>query len=204
MKLWLLLTFLVSVVFTLAKPAAQEPLVVGSKAPDFELDSVSGQKIKPYNKHQTTVLVFSRAHWCPFCLRQLLELKRNIAKLESANARVVVVFREEAKGIDGLKIIKDRAKVDFTFALDNDKLQTAAYSSGDKEYSTYVIGKNGRIRGVMKGDTKNRAKSQRILDTIAGLEGDFFKTGTVLKKPIKASIFRFFGLNPFSEPQNLH
>lgn len=203
MKLWMLLTFLVGVVSTFAK-SAQETLVAGSKAPDFELDSISGQKVKPYNKLQTTVLVFSRAHWCPFCLKQLLELKRNVAKLESADARVVIVFREEAKGIDGLKIIKDRAKVDFTFALDNDKLQTAAYSQGDKEYSTYVIGKNGRIKGVIKGDTKNRAKSQRILDTIAGLESDFFKPEKVLKKSIKRSAFRLFGLGPFSDSRNIH
>ena len=199
----MLLTFLVSAVSTLSKPVAEEALAVGSKAPDFELESISGEKVKPYNKLQTTVLVFSRAHWCPFCLKQLLELKRNVAKLESANARVVVVFREEAKGFDGLKIIKNRAKVDFTFALDNDKLQTAAYSPGDKEYSTYVIGKSGRIEGIIKGDTKNRAKSQRILDTIAGLESNFFKSAGVFKKP-KTSIFRFFGLKYFSESQNPH
>jgi len=179
MKFWLLLTFLVGVVSTLTKPA-QATLVVGAKAPDFELNSISGEKVKPYDKRQTTVLVFSRAHWCPFCLKQLLELKRNVAKLKAANAKVVVVFREEAKGIDGLK------------------------SPGDKEYSTYVIGKSGRIEGIIKGDTKNRAKSQRILDTIAGLESDFFKSAKVLKNPAKTSIFRFFGLKSFSDSQNLH
>ena len=191
MKLWMLLTFLVGVTSTLAK-RAQESLDVGSIAPDFALDSIGGQKVKPVDKDKTTVLVFSRAHWCPFCLKQLLELRRNAEKLKAANARVVVVFREEAKGIDGLKLMKKRAKVDFTFALDNGKLQTAAYSPGDKEYSTYVIDKSGRIQGFIKGDIRNRAKSQRILDVIAGLESRF-KNAKVLNKPTKTSILRFFG-----------
>ena len=202
MKLWILLTFLVGMVSTLAKPA-QESLVVGSRAPDFDLESIDGSKIKPVDKNQTTVLVFSRAHWCPFCLKQLLELRRNVKKLEAANARVVVVFREEAKGIDGLKIMKKRAKVDFTFAIDNDKQQTASYSPGDKEYSTYVINKSGRIEGIIKGDTKNRAKSQRILDTIAGLESSF-KAAKILNKPSKISIFRFFDAKSLFSSENLH
>ena len=185
------MTFLVGITSTLAKPS-QESLDVGSKAPDFDLDSIGGQKVKPVNNEQTTVLIFSRAHWCPFCLKQLLELRRNAEKLKAANARVVVVFREEAKGIDGLKLMKNRAKVDFTFALDNGKQQTAAYSPGDKEYSTYVIDKSGQIQGIIKGDTRNRAKTQRILDTIAGLESRF-EIAKSLKKPSKLSIFRLFG-----------
>ena len=134
MKLWMLLTFMVSIISTLAKPA-QPSLEVGDKAPDFNLDCIGDQKVKPVDKERTTVLVFSRAHWCPFCLKQLLELRRNAEKLKAANVRVVVVFREEDKGIDGLKLMKKRAKVDFTFAIDNGKQQTAAYSPGDKEYS---------------------------------------------------------------------
>jgi len=198
----MLLTFLVSIVSTLAKPA-DKPLAVGSKAIDFELDSISGQKIKPVDSNMTTVLIFSRAHWCPFCLKQLLELRRNAEKLKAANVRVVVVFREEAKGIDGLKIIKARAKVDFTFAIDNDKLQTAAYSPGAKEYSTYIIDKSGLVKGIVKGDTKNRAKTQRILDTINGKESGF-KAATVLAKPSKKSIFRFFGTKLLANSEHPH
>ena len=193
MKLWMLLTFLVGITSSLVKPA-RESLEVGSKTPDFNLDSIGGQKVKPVDKDRTTVLVFSRAHWCPFCLKQLLELRRNVEKLKAANARVVVVFREEAKGIDGLKLMKKRAKVDFTFAIDNRKQQTAAYSPGDKEYSTYVIDKSGTIKGYIKGDTRNRAKSQRILDTITGLESQFNNGEKVLTKPSKVSIFRLFGI----------
>jgi len=186
---------MVGMISTLTK-STSEPLAVGNKAVRFELDSIGGQKVKPVDRSMTTVLIFSRAHWCPFCLKQLLELRRNIEKIKAANARVVVVFREEAKGIDGLKMMKARAKVDFTFAIDNGKQQTAAYSPGDKEYSTYVIDKSGRVKGIIKGDTKNRAKTQRILDTIAGRESGF-KAANVLKKPSKSSIFRFFGASIF-------
>lgn len=192
MKLWMLLTFMVSIISTLAKPA-QPSLEVGDKAPDFNLDCIGDQKVKPVDKERTTVLVFSRAHWCPFCLKQLLELRRNAEKLKAANVRVVVVFREEDKGIDGLKLMKKRAKVDFTFAIDNGKQQTAAYSPGDKEYSTYVINPSGRIQGYIKGDIRNRAKSQRILDTIAGLESRLKSPKFLPKKPSKTSIFRFLG-----------
>ena len=191
MKLWMLLTFLVGITSTLVKHA-EKSAEVGDNAPEFELDSIGGQKVKPVDKNQTTVLVFSRAHWCPFCLKQLLELRRNAEKLKAENARVVVVFREEAKGIDGLKLMKNRAKVDFTFALDNEKQQTAAYSSGDKEYSTYVIDKSGQIKSYIKGDTRNRAKSQRILDAIGGLESRF-KNRKLLTMPTKVKLLRLFG-----------
>ncbi len=201
MKLWLLLTFLVGIVSTLKTPS-QAPLCVGNEAPDFELDSIGGDKVKPVDENLTTVLVFSRAHWCPYCLKQLLDLRRNSETFKAAGARVVVVFREEAKGIDGLKIIKKRSKADFTFALDNGKQLTADYSAGEKEFSTYIIDTFGRIQAIIKGDMKNRAKSQRILDAIDRGVSSLKNSKGI--KPVKPSIFRFFGIKTATGSNNPH
>jgi len=150
--------------------SAQGPLRVKSKAPDFELKTDSKGTFKLSDNFgrdgKTTIVVFSRAHWCPFCLKQLIELRRNAAKFEKANAQIVVVFRDESKGIDGLKKMKARSKVDFVFALDNDKAKTPFYSPGKLEFSSYVIDNHGTIQGIVKGDKKNRAKSQMLLDII--------------------------------------
>ena len=150
--------------------SAQGPLKISSKAHDFELETDGRDTFRLSDNFgrdgKTTILVFSRAHWCPFCLKQLIELRRNAAKFENANAQVVVIFRDESKGIDGLKKMKARSKVDFTFALDNGKVKTPFYSPEDQEFSSYVIDNHGTIQGIVKGDKKNRAKSQMLLDII--------------------------------------
>jgi hypothetical protein len=50
--------------------------------------------------------------------------------------------------------------------LDNEKSKTPFYSPGEKEFSSYVIDSRGTIQGIVKGDKKNRAKSQMLLDII--------------------------------------
>ena len=150
--------------------AAQEPVELFDLAPDFELLTDQRKTFRLSDNFglygKTTVLIFSRAHWCPYCLKQLIELRRNANKFEEANAQIVVVFRDDSKGIDGLRMIKSRSKVDFVLALDNEKIETPNYSPGKMEFSSYVINACGVVQGFVKGDKTNRAKSQRLLDII--------------------------------------
>lgn len=52
-----------------------DALVVGETAPDFSLVSDSGKTVKLSSIKGTTVIVFYRAYWCPFCVRQLADMR---------------------------------------------------------------------------------------------------------------------------------
>ena len=172
MKLIFLCTLLLGMVSSLFANASQSvSAFVGSRAPDFELDAIGGKtKLSNYfHKGKATVVVFSRASWCPFCLRQLIEFRRNAEAFTEANAEILFVFREESKGIDGLKAIQARAKSNFAMALDNGKAKTSLYSASEGEFSTYIIDDSGTIQEIIKGDIRNRVKSRRILDSVDSL-----------------------------------
>jgi len=103
-------------------------------------------------------------------MRQLGELKRNAAdKFKEQGVEVVAIFREEQSGMDGLKKIKAKSKVEFTLGLDTDAKATGAYSPGKMKFQNYVIDKHGVIRGIVDGSLKSRAQSAQLLEILASL-----------------------------------
>jgi peroxiredoxin len=52
-----------------------DALKVGDMAPDFSLVDDSGKTVMLSSIKGTTVIVFYRAYWCPFCMRQLADLR---------------------------------------------------------------------------------------------------------------------------------
>lgn len=59
----------------MATRSKTDPVKIGETAPDFALTDENGRAVKLSDLKQTTVLVFYRAYWCPFCVRQLAELR---------------------------------------------------------------------------------------------------------------------------------
>ena len=58
-----------------------EPVRNGEEAPDFTLEDLQGNTVtlSEARGKTATVVVFYRGYWCPFCARQLAEL-RSLAK----------------------------------------------------------------------------------------------------------------------------
>lgn len=52
-----------------------DALKVGETAPDFSLVSDSGKTVTLSSIKGTKVVVFYRAYWCPFCVRQLADMR---------------------------------------------------------------------------------------------------------------------------------
>lgn len=74
----LLLGIVIVGVLTAAAVAQREKtdaLKVGETAPDFSLVSDAGKTVALSSVKGTTVIVFYRAYWCPFCVRQLADLR---------------------------------------------------------------------------------------------------------------------------------
>lgn len=102
-------------------------------------------------------------------MAQLVELHKNADQIKNAGAEVIAVFREESKGVEGLKAIKKKTSVDFLLGLDTPAKKTARYSPAKMEFSSYVLDTKGTIRGIIKGDLRNRAKTEQLLKIVAKL-----------------------------------
>ena len=59
----------------LAQRMKTDSLKVGETAPDFSLVSDSGKTVSLSSIKGPVVVVFYRAYWCPFCVRQLADLR---------------------------------------------------------------------------------------------------------------------------------
>jgi peroxiredoxin len=96
-----------------------EPIKIGGVAPDFSLSDQNGKTVTLSKVGKPTVLVFYRGFWCPFCARQLAEL-RSLLKSDDTIAlyAISVDGAEKSKGL-AAKIAKD-GKGDLNFPLLSD------------------------------------------------------------------------------------
>lgn len=60
---------------TMSERSRTDALTVGETAPDFSLVDDSGKTVQLSAIKGTKVIVFYRAYWCPFCVRQLADLR---------------------------------------------------------------------------------------------------------------------------------
>ena len=105
-------------------------------------------------------------------MRQLVELGKNKDKFTDTGTNVIAVFREEAKGEEGLKMIKEKTETPFSLALDNGNKKTGRYSSGKGEFTGYVIDGEQMITKIIKGNLRTRAKSAELLEAVAAAGGE--------------------------------
>src|SRR5918912_990280 len=100
MKKFFLLVFLfaASLAFGQDKP---EGLFINSKAPDFKAKDQSGVEVslRELRKKGTTVLVFYRGYWCPYCNKELKNLQDSLQLITSKGAQLVAVTPEAAEGV---------------------------------------------------------------------------------------------------------
>ena len=70
---------------------ADRDVMVGSTAPDFELESVQGALIRlgDYRGTRNVVLWFSRGFTCPFCRRFMAQLGQVYDRFRAADAEIV-------------------------------------------------------------------------------------------------------------------
>lgn len=83
---------------------------------------------------------------------------------------MIVIFREEAKGAEGLKLIRERTKTTFTLAVDFEKNSTKAYSPKRMTFHNYVISKDGTVVQKIDGDLRTRANWEQLEKALKALE----------------------------------
>jgi peroxiredoxin len=95
-------------------------------------------------------------------MKQLVELNKHADEFKALNTELLFVFREEAKGVEGLKMIQDKHDTGFTLAVDPEKKSTKVYSSGKMEFDNFVIDANGVVRGIIDGTLRERATAAEL------------------------------------------
>ncbi len=116
---------------------AARPVQVGEEAPDFTLEGTDGNKVTLSSARgkMPTVIVFYRGSWCPFCARQLSEL-RSLLKPKAA-------VRLLAISVDGLDTTKEfaakiasdgKGAINYSLLSDPDHKVIDAYGLHDPAY----------------------------------------------------------------------
>lgn len=95
-------------------------------------------------------------------MKQLVQLQKDSADFKELNAELLFVFREESKGVEGLRLIQEKNNKKFTLAFDPKKKSTKMYSNGRMEFDNYVIDSKGIIRGVIDGTLRDRATANEL------------------------------------------
>ncbi len=133
------------------------PIAVGAAAPDFTLPDQNGKAVTLSRIGKPVVLVFYRGYWCPFCVRQLAELRSLLEKDETVALYAISVDAPEKNKNLAAKIAKDgKGEVSFSLLSDAGHQTIDAYGLFDTAYigqgiegiphpAVYILDKNRKI-----------------------------------------------------------
>lgn len=113
-NLFYVLILLPSLVFAL------EGLKVKDKIPAISLKDLDGKTFEFSTQQKKTVLVFYRGSWCPYCMKQLSSIQKDVISKLGAKAQLVAI------SVDRLNIAKKmRKKFKFDFIILSDAKATS-------------------------------------------------------------------------------
>lgn len=141
MKLLALLSML-TVLFTTAadiptKPEDISPLLIGETIPDVSVLTMTGQStsLRSEVAKKPTVLVFYRGGWCPYCNRQLADLRTVEPDLAKLGYQVLAISTDSPAN---LKATLDKQQLAYTLLSDADTKAAQAFGLAFKAPTAYA------------------------------------------------------------------
>jgi peroxiredoxin len=132
-------------------------LILGDKAPEFSLKSLSGKQIRLADLRGKSVLLVFWAGWCAPCIREIPDLQK-IQSNYGSDGRFALVGLSQDETEDDLRRLVGRAKIGWTQAwvgVDSDVVK--AYGATAIP-ATFVIGPDGKIVARdLKGEALEKA-----------------------------------------------
>ena len=121
---------------TMMMRSKTDPIKVGDTAPDFTLTDQNGLQTTLSAAGSPTILVFYRGYWCPFCMRQLGELRTLLDSKEKTKLYAISVDPADKQKVTMEKIAKDgKGEVNFPLLSDPDHKTIDAYGVYDPTYA---------------------------------------------------------------------
>lgn len=155
---------------------------IGAAAPDFTLATKGGAPLmlSSFRGKKAVVLVFYRGSWCPYCMKQLGELRTLLDGPLKQQAELLVISPDGDEGIQKAidRISADGVQPDFTFLSDPahaviDRygvLNPSGASRGLPHPTTLVIDRAGIVRWKdVQVDYKIRPANSAILGALKAL-----------------------------------
>lgn len=103
------------------------PLLAGEIFPDLQVTALNGESVSTQQifSEKSTVLVFYRGGWCPYCNTHLSELGKNEAEILNLGYQIVAISPDAAEGLQ-----KTTAKAEINYRLFSDASGDLAKSAG--------------------------------------------------------------------------
>ena len=152
-----------------------EPIKIGETAPDFTLTDQSGTEVTLSNAKTPVVLVFYRGYWCPYCVRQLAELRTLLDGDDKAVMYAISVDSADKLQSTRSKIAKDgKGEVKFSLLSDPGHKTIDAYGVFDPAYignkfegiphpAVFILDKKRKVMfAKVESDYKIRPTNQDI------------------------------------------
>jgi peroxiredoxin len=112
------------------------PLLIGETIPEVSLQTIDGQSVSLTKEvtRQPTVLIFYRGGWCPYCNRQLAELRTLEPDLKKLGYQILAISTDSPAN---LKSTLDKNELGFTLLSDADLTAAKAFGLAFKAPAAY-------------------------------------------------------------------
>ncbi|MEZ5162660.1 MAG: peroxiredoxin-like family protein [Fimbriimonadaceae bacterium] len=123
-----------------SKPEDAKPIGVGKMVPKVNLTSLEGKStsLESIINNKTTVLIFYRGGWCPFCMRHLKDLGSITGDLKEMGAQIVAISPDKP---EDLKVSIDKNELAYTLFSDSSaeamKAFGVAFRLDDETFGMY-------------------------------------------------------------------
>ena len=161
-----------------------DPIKVGEIAPDFRLMDQNGRPVRLATLNQPALLVFYRGYWCPFCARQLADL-RSLPKSQD-KFKVFAISIDSAEKSVGLakKIASDgKGELPFPLLSDPEHRTIDAYGLFDPAYAGETF------EGIARATILILDKDRKVL--WASIATDYKKRPSVVE--LRTAVDTLFG-----------
>jgi peroxiredoxin len=131
-----LLTFTTAPDFP-AKPEDISPLLIGESIPDVQVLGLNNQPVslRAEVAKKPTILVFYRGGWCPFCNKQLAELRTLEPDLQKMGYQLVAISTDSP---ENLKATLDKQQLSYSLFSDADVMAAQAFGLAFKAPAPYA------------------------------------------------------------------
>lgn len=158
-------TMLMLVLLVIPRGEATASLIVGQEAPEFDLESLSGERVRLSELQGKPLVVNFWASWCTPCIKEMPDFQEVLDKYQDQGLQIYGINVGESKV--AVANFQQRVGVSFPMLLDLEDRAQMAYKILPLP-ATFFIDKDGVIRGIYQYQmSKNQIEREvlRLLET---------------------------------------